>query len=230
MPKSFAFVVFLCCALMGFTSLSSTSSRAGTLPEDPTLIAKIGIAWHKDDTATLESIAAGIREGHQRTADGDWRSLQFYEALKDIFASSNFRKHEEPEDDRVLEHWRAAFPRSPTPVIARALLLLRRSENAKRTVALDRPPTTGWIPEKEKLEEARQLLETNRAMATVDPYWHVAWLTTLDALDSSTDDILIANQEALEARLPALTRHTLPQWDSAEARVTMSAHCSAFTI
>lgn len=147
------------------------------------------------DFARLEQLASDYRSTRARTSSGVWKLTVFYGGVHDAAAIA-------PDDAagwrtlaEALHRWRQAYPDSPTPYVAEAVVL-------KRYAWALRPHTlvveTAAGPEKRfvtALMSAQRFLRETHDRASSDPHYYVVRTAIETALDTDSADLLALVEE-----------------------------------
>jgi hypothetical protein len=116
----------------------------------------------------LEKNANQARSGKERTGDGDWRIFHFYQSLQ--------CREDEPESmwklhDEIHKEWEKRFPESITARVARADFLAAYAWYARTDKSADEVTEEGWRLFRERLAEARTVLDGAKTLSPGCPMW-----------------------------------------------------------
>lgn len=130
--------------------------------------------WMRGRYPELEAIAATLRRQAVRLPWGDCALAQLYRTLTDYHGLSD------EEWAGVLAanaEWQKAFPESPTPRVARAMLMTAYAWDARGSDLADTVSQKGWKLFGERLAEARKALDFPDGMED-DPHRHaeLCWI------------------------------------------------------
>ena len=165
--------------------------------------------------AELEALAGKIRSGKERIGTGSWKIFHYYDSL-------NCRE-DEPESmwtlhDTIHREWEAAYPESITACVARADFLTTYAWHARSDAYAQEVTDEGWRLFRERLAEARTLLEQSKRLSPPCPGW---WLTCQTvALGQNWDraeyEALFEEAKKLEPEFFAFdlahAKYLLPKW------------------
>lgn len=124
--------------------------------------------YNNRDFAALEALAKQLRDGKERFVDGEWKIMDFY-------TSQDCRK-DEPENmwqlhDQIHKDWEKKFPDSITARVARAQFLITYAWHARSDRTADQVTDQGWKLFRERLAEARTILDQSKALKPSCPMW-----------------------------------------------------------
>jgi hypothetical protein len=116
----------------------------------------------------LEKNANQVRSGKERMGDGDWRIFHFYQSLQ--------CREDEPESmwklhDEIHKEWEKRFPESITARVARADFLAEYAWHARTDKFADEVTEQGWRLFRERLAEARTVLDGAKTLSPGCPMW-----------------------------------------------------------
>lgn len=175
-------------------------SIAAELEEQRTLQLSIQRFWIARDFALLDALAEEWRTKQSRTSSGYWILSLLYNHLDDAVLAQSPQQFPHGDDWQSIDRWIAENPQSPTPVILKALMLVRQAQDCFV------PPRTSRVVRKapenyriDFLKAARDLLDSHKDFSARDPHWHLALLRVLRFQGASDDDVLIAHAQAIGA-------------------------------
>lgn len=130
--------------------------------------------WRAGDFAAVDAMAARFRGSERQTPSGFFKSEIFYEVFRDCHC-----KHPEEADAwaEMAKAYRAAYPKSPTPILIQATLMM---DDAWKQATHGHPDLY-----MRRLDEAGRLISGNWDIASQDP--HVYALIGLLAMSSGVD-------------------------------------------
>src|SRR5262249_2664563 len=109
--------------------------------------------------ASLEAAATEMRKSKTRLKSGKWKLQSFYDALK-LYAGTS-------------RDWQAEYPRSITPVMARAGFYLKISDSLGKF----KPLSWLFIPTiRRELRHARHILRDAKDFPNLDPEYYTTML------------------------------------------------------
>jgi hypothetical protein len=183
--------------------LIPSQGRAAELKQRDGIRAEVGRLLDARDYAGLEELAAGYRDGAERTQSGVWKLTVFYSGFH---AKARFRDKGDPGwktlSDR-LRDWQVAYPDSPTPVVANAVVMKRYAMALKPLVIFQRASTAdddeAFIA---ALMADKAYLERHKTVAARDPHFYVIWSNLAFALGADAAEFFDIVEEGL-SRHPA---------------------------
>ena len=204
MPASLFSYVRITAALMiavvTFAHAASAGPQAAELREREAITTQVQIAWIARDFAKLDALAEEWRNPSQRTSSGYWKLSLFYNHLDENFLARNRITFPLGEDWTAIDTWIARHPQAPTPVILKALMLIRQAQDCyvpPRTARVRRKAPDAFNPD--FLKAARDLLDEYKDVAGRDPHWYTALLRVLRLQGASDDEMLLAHADAMAA-------------------------------
>ncbi len=222
----------LALGLLLISPLAFGQSPASELEARERIAGSIREAFDKEDFAKIEVAASNYRTTRSRTASGLWKLTLLYigvyraidESVKESEREKAFRRL-----DAKVTKWEGQFPQSPTPQIARSILLNAHAWAYRGDSFAYKVPAENWAPFHKYISMARQSLEGHKAIAAVDPTWYVQMLgvARAEGWDRSEFDALL--NEALE-REPAFyetyftaLEYLLPKWHGGTREIELFA-------
>jgi Domain of unknown function (DUF4034) len=165
--------------------------------------------------AELEALAATIRSGKERIGTGSWKIFHFYDSL-------NCRE-DEPESmwklhDTLHREWVTAYPESITARVARADFLTTYAWQARSDAYAEEVTAEGWRLFRDRLAEARTILEQSRRLTPPCPVWWLTCQTVALGQDWSRAeyDALFQDAKKFEPEFFAFdlanAKYLLPKW------------------
>lgn len=161
--------------------------------------ADVSAAWDAGHFGVLERLHADYMDPRARTPSGQWKLVFFHQGL---LRSMDLDKDDDAgwaALDARFVRWRDLHPDSPVPRLARAHAHMRRAGTYRGSAWARDVDPAAWAPYREHMARARELLEADRDIASVDPHWYR--LMALVALYQGWPD---AERDALEAEILAL--------------------------
>ena len=164
------FVVFFC--VFGFF----VQAQSATELQDRLAISTAAkSAFMRDNFAQLEETARAYRIDKSRTSSGLWKLTLFYSGLQDALfeierakdVEDSFRQIEEK-----LSAWAAKYPNSPTPHIVLSMAHIDHAWAIRGSGYSNTVKPEAWGGFNKYIALARQNLESNKAIAAVDPRWY----------------------------------------------------------
>jgi hypothetical protein len=169
------------------------------------------------DFAKLDALDAEYREG--TTSYGEPK-LPLYYGEVTFLLNAGFNSHQcdDPFWSDYLDKWQAASPRSPAPIIVRAMMLDKRAWCYRGEGTSAEVAASAWQPFRENIDAAVALLEKNKPIASVDPQFYEELEDLYVSQQRTRADFNALLAEA-SARYPyyydlydAAFRNALPQW------------------
>lgn len=140
-------------------------------------------AFLSGDYSQLEKTADDLRRTKARFPEGVWKLPSFYDGLKPKYGNNS---HPDWEGwFAKLDAWKAAFPDSPTQMVARAEVLVNYAWDARGGGYGNTVTAEGWKLLAERLAQARQVLEEAEKLPVRDPQLYLTMQTV--ALGESWD-------------------------------------------
>ena len=154
-------------------------------------------AINSRDYASLESLASKYRTEKSRLPEGKWLLTNYYDAIDNILeggdSEEKFKKWTETSTE-----WMAAYPYSPTPYVAHAIVLVKHAWKKRGSRYAEKVWKDDWAPFFAGINEARQLLERHKQIASVDPQWYAEMVIIYNALGVETPELLDLVREGTE--------------------------------
>ncbi|RYD18138.1 MAG: DUF4034 domain-containing protein, partial [Verrucomicrobiaceae bacterium] len=130
--------------------------------------------YNNRDFAGLEALAKKIRENKSRFVDGQW-------AIEDFYSSQDCRK-DEPESmwqlhDQIHRDWLKKYPDSITARVAHANFLITYAWHARSDRRGSQVTQVGWDLFRERLAEARTVLDKSKELKPVCPMMYSSYQT-----------------------------------------------------
>jgi hypothetical protein len=174
------------------SEISATSGSCGFSDAALDTSADIHATWNyqnaiaellkQEKFAQLDCIANGVRASKARFSGGGWKLRSLYFGLDQPRPG-----HPTQEDWRrhmaLVEHWIQLRPRSITAQIALAESYVNYGWDARGSGTSDSVSDSGWKLFQQRLERARSILETAKAMKAKCPEWFAAMQDVGEGLD-----------------------------------------------
>lgn len=193
---------------------------AGSDPEETTVRA-MRVQWRRlfneGSWAELESIANQLRSQRTRLQGGTWELKVFYTTISPAGPETATDAAWEAQIAK-LQDWMRQEPTSPTPRIALAVANLNYAWKARGNGFSDTVTTEGWQLFKERVQQARTMLEDAAKIGATDPEWYRAMQTVALAQGWSRTQVDALADEALNAEpgyfyfARAEANYLLPKW------------------
>lgn len=179
--------------------------------------------------AELEQLASRYRDQKERSPSGLWNLTHFYNGVG-RFADTEFPEANEagtrtaagdPSDVlnlKKIDKWMATYPNSPTPYLAKAVLLQTQAWKLRGQDYAHKVREGAWVPFFAKLNEARDLLDRHKATASKDPHWYTLRISIGLETNESADTLMDKLSEGLDKEpyyyqtYFEATRLFLPKW------------------
>ena len=182
-------------------------------------------AFDTKDYAELNRMAEDYRTSRARTPSGTWKLAMFYYGVAPFLFDHDSGRSCPPVREDMLRDWTAADPEAPASYIAKARALtsygacLRGSAYARST------SSEAMAAMRDKMAEARTVLEKNRDAASIDPQFSAQWLQMMKYDTRPGDDFEDLVDEA-SGREPyyhdtyfAAARYLDPKWHGAPGAI-----------
>jgi len=169
------------------------------------------------DFAWLDAKEMSLREQGDRTPDGVWKLELFYNAM--WFAGAYSPAPDCTDSaERLLADWREASPNSPAPYIVAAQRLLDKAWCVRGSGYAKDVDVSSWKPFRDRVGAAYELLESHKAIASVDPQYYVVMASIYVAQgrsESEFHELLkegVAKQPYYYRLYEEAYRYYEPQW------------------
>lgn len=186
----------------------------------------------EEDYAALEALASEYREKESRTASGVWKLTVFYTGVNNILPYSIVDPDIWNSLLTKVDRWQQQFPRSPTPYIAKSLILKKQAWSIRGTGYSGSVDSKSWEPFYNKVSEARRVLEDSRAISINDPAWYevMVEIATIESWDDKRFEALIEkglqeNPYYYELYFSILNHYT-PKWHGDSGKIEQFARQS----
>jgi len=152
---------------------------AGVEPEETTVRA-MRVLWrnlfNQDSWAELDAIAGQLRSQRPRLQGGAWELRIFYATISPAGPMTATDAAWEAQIAR-LQDWMRQDPASPTPRIALANAYLSYAWKARGHGFADTVTPQGWELFRQRVQQARAVLDDAAKMSSGDPEWYRAMQT-----------------------------------------------------
>lgn len=155
-----------------FMLLLPPLSLASELGDRDNIDKKVQEHIHNNSFSELESIASTYRTKEERTSSGLWKITLFYASIEDSYSYQKKDKKNWEDLIRKADQWIKAYPKSPTPYIAKAIALKSEAWTIRGTGYANTVATDAWKPFHEKIELSRATLEKSKLISNNDPHWY----------------------------------------------------------
>ena len=152
--------------------------------------------YDRSDFAALERLAGDLRSSGARTPSGVAKLSVYYAALHDIAASIG------PGDDKgwqrfsvKLAGWQGQFTDQPTAAIAQVIALKSYAWSLRPRLIVQEAATGDDARFLAALNNARSVLDANRAVASADPQFYVLRAQLATALGEAPDQLMALTAE-----------------------------------
>lgn len=119
----------------------------------------------------LEEMAETFRSQRTRKPNGGWLLDDYYGAI-DVLVDDETADRKFADYSKLIDEWRAAYPNSPTPIIAKAELLVDYGWHLRGGGYANTVFKNQWKMFGEKLHEAFELINTAPESVKQDPRWY----------------------------------------------------------
>lgn len=181
--------------------LIPANETAAELKERQAIKTEVGRLLDTADFAGLEAMAADYRDRQSRTRSGVWKLTVFYSGFH---AKARFNGKDDPrwkEMSDKLRAWQAAYPESPAPVIANAVVMKRYARSLKPVVIFQRASTVSTEDAAfvSALMANKAYLEKHKSVAARDPHYYVVWSNLAFALGADPAEFFDTVDEGMQA-------------------------------
>lgn len=186
--------------LVSIALLATVLASPGLSAPDETALSirqHVDAEFHNGDFEALERRAASYRDPSQRTADGLWKLGAFYQQLAVNTGRPWVGSSLEGSAWTTIERWLQRHPGSVAAIFARVMALCTYAQMVEWAERNGKLPTEQWTADSAALDEAMHLLDEVRTRAKEDPHWHALRLRIMRLARASSDDLIIAHDEAL---------------------------------
>jgi Domain of unknown function (DUF4034) len=187
--RPFVLPVWAALAILVVTSFISVGANETPAEAAPTetseravLIQDVKTLFEANDFAALETMAAQFRASRERTRSGIWKLSVFYRALHEATLIERDDNRAWARISARLRAWLAAYPKSPTPIVANGIVLKRYAWVQRPRFLLmeiSAPSEDRFVS---TLKMARNYLEANQELAGQDPHYYVVLSDLASAL------------------------------------------------
>ena len=179
--------------------LLPANGTAAELKQRQAIKTEVGRLLDAGDFAGLEALAAEYRDKQSRTQSGVWKLTAFYSGFH---AKARFGGKDDPrwkEMSDTLHNWQLAYPESPTPVIANAVVMKRYAKTLKPVVIFQRASTSEMEDAAfvAALEADKAYLERHKSIAARDPHYYVVWSNLAFALGTDAAEFFDTVEEGM---------------------------------
>lgn len=181
------------------------------------IIEQVKRAFSARDFAKLNAMAREFRTRRSRTPSGTWKLSWFYRGMS--IATEQKEGACSKEAFPVFEDWKKADPSQPTPYIAQAAILTNYAFCVRGGRLGHEVPDEAWPVFYEHIAAARQVLEANEKVASVDPQYYAEMIGISTAegswgwsLKSLLDEAVAKEPYYYDIYFRAV-RYYLPQWN-----------------
>lgn len=123
--------------------------------------------------AQLDAMERTYRETDERTSSGVQKLGEFHAWLQYTLPKSDPHDGCPLAADAILDMWESSSPDAPTPYITRAAALVDRAWCFRGDGYAGQVKSDAWVPFRENIEAAAELLTAHKAVAAKDPEYYV---------------------------------------------------------
>lgn len=165
-----------CLLIMTLLLAVPLACGAGELEDRRAIGEQVSSLFMHEQFDELERLAQQFRTTEERTSSGLWKLTLFYSAINDV-ADGDEREEQywESIEAKALR-WVNAYPGSPTPHIAYAMILVGHAWMFRGSGWSDDVKQGNWKPFQEYLARAAKYLREHKDIADVDPRWYETML------------------------------------------------------
>lgn len=192
------------------------AETSGEIREREAIRGRVETALMKRDFAALNAMEQEFRTQRSRTSSGTWKLSWFYRSLPDATPRKDGTCVNEAEP--ILTKWREAYPAQPAPLIAQAQNLVSLAWCIRGNGSWHQVPKAAWPAFYRAIGTARQILEANHEIASVDPQYYAVMVDiymaegrSKAALQSLLDEATAREPLYYETYFGA-AYYYLPQW------------------
>lgn len=165
--------------------------------------------------AELEALAGKIRSAKERFPGGTWKIHQFYDCMEcqDDEPESMWTLHE-----KIHQDWESKYPQSSTAQIAKAQFYLGYAWHARSADYADKVTEEGWKLFRERLAQARTILDQSKSLTPACPVWWSSYQTVAlgQQWDRADYDALFRDAVKFEPEFYlydcSRAKYLLPRW------------------
>ena len=203
---------------------------AGELEDRQAINDQVSALFMDERFDELERMAQQFRATEARTSSGLWKLTLFYSAINDVADAEDEEDQYWESIEAKASRWINAYPGSPTPHIAYAMILIGHAWMFRGDGWSDDVKPENWKPFQEYLARAARHLWEHKDVADVDPRWYETMLVIARAenWDRERFDKLV--NEATE-RHPyfyqiyfAAIDYLMPKWHGSKEQVEAFAN------
>ncbi len=204
----FRFIAVVAAAAIGWmaaspSSFGSSSGSIGSIEaegqneslERDQIMARVSKAIQENDFKTLNAMESEFQSRRSLTPSGVWKLAVYYDSLE-------FLLNPDPDcvaqQEEFLNGWRAAYPKSPGPVIATAASRANRAWCIRGGNSADRVSSYDMSRFKELLTEARLILDEAKGTVSHDPEFYAVKANILLGLDADRAEYNALLDEGLD--------------------------------
>ena len=122
----------------------------------------------------LESISIKYRNSQERTSSGLWKLTLFYAGFDEFYSHQQNDEKAWLDSIKKMDLWISIYPRSPTPYIAKAILIEKRAWTIRGTGYASTVSPDAWKPFHEKITLSKRVLESSKLISSKDPHWYAS--------------------------------------------------------
>ena len=155
---------------------SSSDERA----ERQKIFDEVKAAIAADNFTTLDTMEEDYRSSRARTPSGVWKLAGYHAALQ-AYLADGLRRESGCQYRKAdfVRRWEATAPRNPAPVITDAALLEKQASCFRGEDFASKVPEEAWPEVRKDVAAADQVLDSGKAMASVDPEYYVVKLRVM---------------------------------------------------
>jgi hypothetical protein len=156
-------------------------------------------AFINGDYAALESLELKYRDTNVVTPSGKPKLISFYAPMYSFISAET--QGQADHMLKMVDAYARAFPRSPTPIIFRAILMNQIAWAIRGTGYAPSVNAFQWKAFAKQIDRTRAFLDDNKAVGSKDPYWYVQRINAAIYAQEPVDDILQITREG-QAHFP----------------------------
>lgn len=145
---------------------------AGELEDRKEIYDKVKDLLYTGDYAGLEKVANEYRINETRTSSGLWKLTLYYAGFDEILPYQTNNPEKWSELLQKIDLWKSMHPKSPTPYIAKSIILKKQAWSIRGTGYSNTVAKEAWAPFYKKIDESRRVLEESQSVSKLDPNWY----------------------------------------------------------
>lgn len=165
-----------CLLIMTLLLAVPLACGAGELEDRRAIGEQVSNLFMREQFDELERLAQHFRTTEERTSSGLWKLTLFYSAINDVADGDERKEQYWGSIEAKALRWVNAYPGSPTPHIAYAMILVGHAWMFRGSGWSNDLKQGNWKPFQEYLARAAKYLWEHKDIADVDPRWYETML------------------------------------------------------